>query len=119
MRIAQEEIFGPVTAIMPFSGFDEAIDIANSTEFALVASVFSADPATARRAADAIDAGVVFVNNYNRTFLPTTAFGGNRASGYGREHVAETINEFSRMKSVKVANGLAPVPLLTFGPLPE
>ncbi|WP_341952694.1 aldehyde dehydrogenase family protein [Salinibacterium sp. TMP30] len=114
MRVAQEEIFGPVVVIMPFSHFDEAIEIANSTSFALVAGVFSGDPITARKASDAIDAGVVFVNNYNRSFLPTTPFGGNRASGYGREHTAETLNEFSRVKSVRSSNGLSPVPLLGF-----
>ncbi|MBN9605174.1 MAG: aldehyde dehydrogenase [Actinomycetales bacterium] len=111
MRVAQEEIFGPVATILTFRDLDEALEIANGTEFALVAGVFTADPVLARRAADAIDAGVVFVNNYNRSFLPTTPFGGNRASGYGREHVAETLHEFSRIKSVRIANGLEPAPL--------
>lgn len=115
MRVAQEEIFGPFVSIMSFSTLEEAIDIANSTEFALVAGIMTKDMVNARKASDQIDAGVVFINNYNRAFLAATPFGGNRASGYGREHVAETLEEFSRIKSVRIPSGLAPVPLWVGG----
>ena len=110
MRIAQEEIFGPHVAIMPFSTLEEAIEIANSTEFSFMAGVITQDMVRARVITETVDAGVVFVNNFNRSFLAATPFGGNRASGYGREHVAETIDEYSRIKSVRIPSGLAPVP---------
>jgi len=109
MRIAQEEIFGTVATVLTFSTTEEAIDIANSTEFALVAGVFTRDDVLGRQVAREIDAGVVFVNNYNRMFLGTP-FGGNGASGYGREHARSTLDEFTRIKSVRVVSGVAPVP---------
>jgi acyl-CoA reductase-like NAD-dependent aldehyde dehydrogenase len=109
MRIAQEEIFGTVATILTFSTTEEAIEIANSTQFALVAGVFSRDDVLARSVAREIDAGVVFVNNYNRMFLGTP-FGGNGYSGYGREHARSTLDEFTRIKSVRVVSGVAPVP---------
>lgn len=110
MRIAQEEIFGPVIAVLGFESYDEAIEIANSTEFALVAGVYTRDDGRARAASRDIDAGVVFVNNYNRMFLGTP-FGGNRSSGYGREHAAETVREYSRTKSVRYPSGRGPIPV--------
>jgi acyl-CoA reductase-like NAD-dependent aldehyde dehydrogenase len=110
MRIAREEIFGPVIAIMSFDSYDEAIEIANSTDFALVAGVYTRDDGRARAASRDIDAGTVFVNNYNRMFLGTP-FGGNRSSGYGREHAAETVREYSRTKSVRYPSGRGPIPV--------
>lgn len=109
MRIAQEEIFGPVVTILRFDTYEEGISIANDTEFALVAAVFTRDDMRYRRASRDIDAGVVFVNNYNRSFLPAP-FGGNRASGYGREHAAETLREYCKSKSVRVPSGNGTVP---------
>ena len=114
MTIAQEEIFGPVASILRFTDYDDAVRIANSTDFALVASVWTDDALLQRRAARDIDAGVVFVNNYNRAFIPTP-FGGNRASGHGREHSAETVREYLRSKSVRTPSGLVPIaPRWTF-----
>lgn len=110
MTIAREEVFGPVVSIQPFATFDEAIDMANSTEYALVAGVFTSSIVTAQRAARQIDAGVVFVNNYNRAFLGTP-FGGNRNSGYGREHAVQTLREFQKTKSVRLPSGLGEVPV--------
>lgn len=110
MRIAREEIFGPVVVILPFENEEEAVAVANSTDFALVAGVYTADDALARRVSRVIDAGVVFVNNYNRMFLGTP-FGGNKASGYGREHAVETLREYSRTKSVRFPSGVAPMPV--------
>ncbi|GGO94749.1 aldehyde dehydrogenase family protein [Wenjunlia tyrosinilytica] len=109
MRIAREEIFGPVASVIRFATDEEAIEIANGTDFALVAAVYTQDDQRARRAGREIDAGVVFVNNYNRMFLGTP-FGGNRASGYGREHAAETLQEFLRTKSVRTPSGRSQVP---------
>ena len=109
MRIAQEEIFGPVAAIMSFSDYEQAVAIANGTRFALVAGVFSQDPVLTSRAARDIDAGMVFVNNYNR-MLFGTPFGGNRASGYGREHFEQTLHEYVSIKTIRVPSGKAPIP---------
>lgn len=110
MRIAQEEIFGPVAAIMRFADYEEAIRIANGTRFALVAGIFSANPVLASRAARDIDAGMVFINNYNR-MLFGTPFGGNRASGYGREHFEDTLQEYLSIKTVRTPSGRVPVPV--------
>ena len=109
MRIAKEEIFGPVTCVMPFESFDEAIEIANGTEYGLVAGVYSRDLENAQRAARRIDAGIVFVNNYNRNMMGTP-FGGTKASGYGREHSVDTLREFGRLKAVRTPNGSQPIP---------
>ncbi|WAJ46230.1 aldehyde dehydrogenase family protein [Mycobacterium sp. Aquia_216] len=110
MRIAREEIFGPVISILTFTRYDEAIEIANSTEFALVAGVFTSDELVAKRAGRDIDAGVVMINNYNRGFVGIP-FGGNRASGFGREHAASTLDEFARIKSVRYRSGRSELPI--------
>jgi acyl-CoA reductase-like NAD-dependent aldehyde dehydrogenase len=109
MRIAQEEIFGPVTCVIPFDTYDEAIAIANGTEFGLVACVYTRDAELANRASRDIEAGVVFINNYNRAFLGSP-FGGTKASGYGREHSIETLREFGYLKAVRAPTGRSPVP---------
>lgn len=109
MRVAREEIFGPIVAILAFDTEAEAVAIANSTDFALVAGVYTADDHRARRLSRLVDAGVVFINNYNRMFLGTP-FGGNRASGHGREHAVETLREYSRTKSVRTLSGVGTLP---------
>lgn len=109
MRIAQEEIFGPVTCVLKFSTEAEAVDIANATDFALVAAVYSQSIETCNRMARAIEAGIVFVNNYNRIVLGTP-FGGTKSSGYGREHCADTLKEFSYPKAIRVPTGRTPIP---------
>lgn len=110
MRIAQEEIFGPVTCVMRFSDEAEAVAIANSTDFALVAGVYSGSDVTAQRMARSIEAGIVFINNYNRAMLGTP-FGGTKSSGYGREHCADTLKEFSYSKAIRTPTGRVPVPV--------
>ncbi len=109
MRIAREEIFGPVTVIIPFNTYEEAIEIANGTNFGLVAGIYTRDFAKAWRASREIDAGIVFVNNYSRNFLGT-AFGGTKHSGFGREHALETLREFGHTKTVRITTGLGNVP---------
>jgi len=110
MRIAQEEIFGPVTVVIPFVDEAEALELANGTQFGLVAAVYTADMDRAQRLARLIEVGVVFLNNYNRGFLGTP-FGGVRASGYGREQAIGTIQEFSRAKSVRLPSGIGKSPV--------
>jgi acyl-CoA reductase-like NAD-dependent aldehyde dehydrogenase len=109
MRIAQEEIFGPVVVLLPFATYDEAIEVANGTDFGLFAAAYTRDMATAQRASRDLDTGVVLINNYSRALLGTP-FGGTKASGYGREHAVETIREFVRSKSVRTPSGLGEVP---------
>jgi len=111
MRIAREEIFGPVTAIIPFDTYEEVIEIANSVEFGLVAGVFSRDFATCWRASREIEAGLVFANNYSRQYHSGgTPFGGIKSSGFGREHTLETIKEFGYTKNMRVLTGIGDVP---------
>lgn len=109
MRIAQEEIFGPVPCVMRFADEAEAVAIANSTDFALVAGIYSRSEATAQRLARQIEAGIVFINNYNRMVLGTP-FGGTKSSGYGREHCADTLKEFTYPKAIRTPTGRAPIP---------
>ncbi|MBQ9301404.1 MAG: aldehyde dehydrogenase, partial [Clostridia bacterium] len=110
MRIAREEIFGPVTCIMPFDGDEEAISIANDTDFGLIAVVFSESHTRAMRVVRALDTGSVYVNNFYRLGAQCVPFGGNKASGYGRERCAETLLEFSRPKTVRIPSGLGDIP---------
>jgi len=109
MRIAREEIFGPVVCIIPFDGYEEAIEIANGTAFGLVAAVYTRDNELAMRASREIEAGIVFVNNFHRNLLGTP-FGGTKASGFGREHCIETLYEFGYRKAVRSPSGLGEIP---------
>jgi len=109
MRIAQEEIFGPVVTITKFETEEEAIAIANESEYGLVAGVYTGDMARGLRLSRRIDAGVVFINNYYRMFLGTP-FGGAKHSGYGREHCIQTLQEFGRPKSIRYPSGLGHIP---------
>jgi acyl-CoA reductase-like NAD-dependent aldehyde dehydrogenase len=109
MRVAQEEIFGPVVTLIPFHDEAEAISIANGTDFGLVAAVFTRDSERALRVSRALQTGVVFVNSYNRNFngMP---FGGVRASGYGRETAQQTLSEYGYSKSIRLPSGTAESP---------
>lgn len=111
MRIAQEEIFGPVTCIMPFDGEEEAISIANDTAFGLIAVVFTENHSRALRVTRALDTGCVYINNFYRLGAQCVPFGGNKASGYGRERCADTLLEFSRPKTVRIPSGLGEIPV--------
>jgi acyl-CoA reductase-like NAD-dependent aldehyde dehydrogenase len=102
MKIAQEEIFGPVLATIPFSGVDEAIEIANGTIYGLVSAVWTADIKTAHRVAAGIKAGSVWINTYNG-FDSASPFGGYKQSGYGRDLGAYALEQYTNVKSVWVA----------------
>ena len=123
MRIAQEEMFGPIVTVNVFDTYEEAISIANEPEYGLVTAVFSQDTTKALRAVRDIDVGMAFVNNYTRMALGTP-FGGAKHSGYGREHCIETLREYSRPKSIRIPTGRAPIPMWTklgtlFEPVPK
>ena len=101
MCIAQEEVFGPVLAIIPFDTEEEAIDIANGTEFGLVAGVFTQDISRAMRCARRLRSGQVFVNEWYAGGIETP-FGGVGLSGFGREKGQEALYSYVRTKNVGI-----------------
>lgn len=102
MRIAQEEIFGPVLTVIPFDTDEQAVQIANGSEFGLVAGLWTSDVSRAHRIAGRIEAGTVFVNNWFGGGLQVP-FGGVKQSGFGREKGIDAINEYVQSRSVTVA----------------
>ena len=100
MRIAQEEIFGPVLVVIPFDTEDEAIRIANDTVFGLTAGVWTSDEAKAQRYVRAVRAGTVFVNNTWACAPLGLPWGGYKQSGIGREIGDVGIEEFTELKAV-------------------
>jgi len=98
--LAQEEIFGPVQVIIPFDTEEEALGIANGTDYGLVASVWSTNGARQMRLAKALQAGQVFINNYGAGGGVELPFGGVGKSGHGREKGFEALYGFSRLKTV-------------------
>jgi aldehyde dehydrogenase (NAD+) len=102
MRIAQEEIFGPVQMVMTFESYEEAIELANGVPYGLTAGVATSDTSLAHHAAADIEEGSVWVNQYFGT-VPGTPFGGFKQSGIGRECAKSTVAEYTRAKAVNVA----------------
>ncbi|MFN8962882.1 MAG: aldehyde dehydrogenase family protein, partial [Betaproteobacteria bacterium] len=104
-RIAQEEIFGPVLAALPFDGEDEALAIANGTPFGLVAGVWTRDGARQMRLARNLRCGQVFINNYGAGGGIELPFGGVKSSGYGREKGFEALLGFTTLKTIAIRHG--------------
>jgi acyl-CoA reductase-like NAD-dependent aldehyde dehydrogenase len=102
MRIAQEEVFGPILSVIPFDTEEDAIRIGNDILFGLAAGVWTSDIGRAFRMADKLKAGTVWVNTY-RAVSFMTPFGGFKRSGQGRESGQEAIKEFMQVKSVWIA----------------
>jgi aldehyde dehydrogenase (NAD+) len=98
MSIAREEIFGPVLSVIPFSDEDEAVRIANDTQYGLAATVWTSDIKRAFRMTKAIRAGTVGINGY--TLEPHAAFGGYQQSGLGREGGRTAIESYTEVKTV-------------------
>ncbi|MFF3569274.1 aldehyde dehydrogenase family protein [Nocardia jiangxiensis] len=101
MRIAREEIFGPVLAVMTYTDIDDAVRIANDTQYGLAATVYADDEDLAREIAGRLRSGTVAINTLGPSlFAP---FGGYKQSGIGRENGTEGIHEFLQTKSIKVS----------------
>jgi len=101
-RIAQEEVFGPVLAAMPFADEAEAVALANGTRFGLVAGVWTRDGSRALRVARRMRCGQVFVNNYGAAGGVELPFGGVKSSGHGREKGIEGLLSFTRIKTIAI-----------------
>ncbi len=104
MHLAQEEVFGPVLAVLAFGNDEEAIALANKSQYGLAAGVWTKDVKRAHRMAKRLQAGTVWINTY-RALSYAAPFGGYKQSGYGREMGPEALKEFTRVKSVWVDLG--------------
>ena len=99
MKIAKEEIFGPVMSIIPFKNVDEVVARANRTDYGLAAAVWTRDIKKAHAIADSVRAGTVWVNCYN-VLDPRSPFGGFKQSGIGRELGEYGLQQYTEVKSV-------------------
>jgi len=102
MRVAQEEIFGPVLAVIAFDGLEEAIAIANRTQYGLVAGVWTRDINKAMAIASRVKAGQVYINTYGAGGGVELPFGGYKKSGYGREKGLDSLASYLQIKNVCV-----------------
>jgi hypothetical protein len=108
--VMREETFGPVLPIMPVASLDEAIRLANDSEYGLTASGWTRDPATARRLERELQAGVVTINDCVYTYgEPTAPWGGFKKSGIGRAHGRAGLREMVQVKYVARDDGARPM----------
>ena len=99
MRIAKEEIFGPVTGVLTYKKLDDAIAMANDSIYGLAASIWTSDVSTAHKAARDIEAGIVWINCFDHGDM-TSIWGGFKQSGMGRDKCLETLTTVTQTKSV-------------------
>jgi acyl-CoA reductase-like NAD-dependent aldehyde dehydrogenase len=98
MRIAREEIFGPVLSVFDFDSLDQAIQLANGTPYGLAASVWTSDLKTAHNVSRALRAGTVWVNCFDYSEV-TTPFGGFKQSGNGRDRSLHAFEQYTQLKT--------------------
>src|SRR5438552_6000708 len=103
-RIAREEVFGPVAALIPFDDEEDAVRIANDTPYGLSGSIWTENGARALRVARALESGVLSINS-NSSVRPSTPFGGVKQSGFGRELGMHALDGYSEIKNVYLATG--------------
>jgi betaine-aldehyde dehydrogenase len=113
MHIFKEEVFGPVVLIGKFTSADEALDLANNSDFALAASIWSRDLSLAEELAKKINAGVVWINTYGM-FYNQLPYGGFKQSGFGKELGKEGFLEYTRLKNVVVDRSADFKPLVNY-----
>jgi acyl-CoA reductase-like NAD-dependent aldehyde dehydrogenase len=101
MRIAQEEIFGPVLCVIPFETEEEAISLANGTEFGLATSIWTRDIARAHRVAHSLQSGIIWINDHHR-IDPCSPWGGFKMSGLGRENGLVAYEEYTQIQNIIV-----------------
>lgn len=109
MRIAREEIFGPVVTVCRFDSEEEAVSIINEARWGLTCAIYSGNQELALRMCRQVDVGMTFINNYFRNTLGIP-FGGVKETGYGREHCIDTLKDWSTSKVIQMPSGMAPVP---------
>ena len=115
MRLAQEEVFGPVLAAIPFDTEEEAVSIANDTRFGLAGAVWTGDTARAHRVAAKVKAGTFWINAY-KIINVASPFGGYGDSGYGRSSGMEALYEYTQTKSVWVETAAETAPVFGYAP---
>jgi len=108
MRIAQEEIFGPVTCMQTWKDDDEVIRLANETPYGLGSGIWSRSASRVHRFSRDMQTGMIFVNRYYN-FLPGMPMGGYKESGFGREGCLETLDHYSQIKSVVIDTTSGPL----------
>lgn len=113
MSIFKEEVFGPVVIISKFSDIDEAIDLANTSDFALAACIWGKDAAKIKQVSRRINAGAAWVNTYGM-FFNETPFGGFKQSGFGKELGREGFLEYSRLKNIIIDKTENAKPLVNY-----
>ena len=107
MPFVRDEVFGPLMAVLPFDTEEEAVRRANDTGFGLAAAVFTTSLNRAHRVANALEAGVVWINDYNVT-PPEVPFGGYKQSGIGRENGTQAVEYYTQIKTIYTNLGDVP-----------
>ena len=110
MRIYGEESFGPVVSVVPVDGTEEAVRVANDTEYGLAAAVFSEDVDSAWAVARRIESGICHINSSTVHDEPQMPFGGVKDSGWGRFGGQAVMDEFTELRWVTITSGTHPFP---------